>query len=235
MRFINSLNHAFNGIVHAFKAESNMKIHFIIALLTVIASVLTYSTRYEMIALSITISFVFMAEMINTAVEAVVDLVTEKYHELAKIAKDVAAGAVLIAALNALVVAYLIFYRKLTDLSIASLDYMVNLPVHLTFAALVVVGLAVIIIKSRSVHRKGSYIHGGMPSGHAALAFSLFASMSLVAQNIVITFFGAIMALIVAESRLETNVHTFTEVAIGALLGILITVIIFQLSELLIF
>ena len=161
MRFINSLNHAFNGIVHAFKAESNMKIHFIIALLTVIASVLTYSTRYEMIALSITISFVFMAEMINTAVEAVVDLVTEKYHELAKIAKDVAAGAVLIAALNALVVAYLIFYRKLTDLSIASLDYMVNLPVHLTFAALVVVGLAVIIIKSRSVHRKGSYIHGG--------------------------------------------------------------------------
>ena len=61
-----------------------MKIHFIIALLTVIASVLTYSTRYEMIALSITISFVFMAEMINTAVEAVVDLVTEKYHELAK-------------------------------------------------------------------------------------------------------------------------------------------------------
>lgn len=59
--------------------------------------------------------------------------------------------------------------------------------------------------------------------------------MSLVAQNIVITFFGAIMALIVAESRLETNVHTFTEVAIGALLGILITVIIFQLSELLIF
>ena len=105
---------------------------------------------YEMIALSITISFVFMAEMINTAVEAVVDLVTEKYHELAKIAKDVAAGAVLIAAINALVVAYLIFYRKLTDLSIASLDYMVNLPVHLTFAALVVVGLAVIIIKSVS-------------------------------------------------------------------------------------
>ena len=195
MRFLNSLNHAFDGIVHAFKTEGNMKIHFVIALLTVIASVLTYSTRYEMIALSITIAFVFMAELINTAIEAVVDLITEKYHELAKIAKNVAAGAVLIAALNALVVAYLIFYRKLTNLSFASLDYLVNLPVHLTFAALVVVGLVVIIIKSRSVHKKGSYIHGGMPSGHSALAFSLFASMSLVAQNTLITFLARLWRL----------------------------------------
>ena len=73
MRFINSLNHAFAGIVHAFKNEGNMKIHVVVALLTVLAAVLTYSTRYEMIALSITITFVFLAEMLNTAVEAVVE------------------------------------------------------------------------------------------------------------------------------------------------------------------
>lgn len=235
MKFINSVNHAFAGIVHAFRTEGNMRFHIIAAILTVIAAVLTYSTRYEMIALSITITFVFFAEMINTAVEAVVDLVTEKYHELAKIAKNVAAGAVLIAALNALVVGYLVFYRKLNNFSFTPSVNLLNLPAHLTFASLVVVGLLVIIIKARSTKRRGSYIHGGMPSGHTALAFSLFAAMAILSRDVVVTSFSLIMAMIVAESRLETNVHTFTEVAVGALLGLLITVILFQVSNLLIY
>ena len=234
-RFINSVNHAFEGIILAFKSQGNMRIHVVVALLTVLAAILTYSTRFEMIALSITITFVFLAEMLNTAVEAVVDLVTNQYHELAKVAKNVAAGAVLIAALNALVVGYLIFYRKINNYSFVSLDYMVHLPAHLTFGCLVVVGLVVIILKARSVKKRGSYIHGGMPSGHTALAFSLFAAMSLVGKDPVVTSFSAILALIVAESRLETNIHNFTEVAVGALLGILLTVIIFQISNMLVF
>lgn len=234
-RFINSVNHAFEGIVHTFKSEGNMRIHFVLALLTILAAVLTYSTRFEMIALSITIAFVIFAEMINTAIEAVVDLVTDKYHEMAKIAKNVAAGAVLITALNALVVGYLVFYRKINAYAFVSLNYVTNLPAHLTFAALVVVGLVVIIIKAKSTKKRGSYIHGGMPSGHTALAFSLFTAMSLVGKDPIITMFSVIMALIVAESRMETNVHTFSEVVVGALLGILITVILFQISKILIF
>ncbi|MBQ9942235.1 MAG: diacylglycerol kinase [Christensenellaceae bacterium] len=233
MKFINSVNHAFEGIVHAFRSEKNMRIHIVTALLVVIAAVLTYCTRYEMIALAITITFVFFAEMINTAVEAVVDLVTDKYHEMAKIAKNVAAGAVLLSALNALVVGYLVFYRKISNFSFTPINYMVNLPAHLTFAALVVVTLVVIIIKAKSVKWRGSYIHGGMPSGHSALAFSLFTAMAILGKDAVITSFSVIMAMLVAESRLETNVHTFTEVAVGALLGILITVILFQLSNML--
>lgn len=234
-RFINSVNHAFEGIVHAFKSEGNMRIHIVVALLVIIAAVLTYSTRFEMIALSITIAFVLFAEMLNTAVEAVVDLVTDQYHEMAKIAKNVAAGAVLIAALNSLVVGYLVFYRKIDAYPFVSLSYMTNLPAHVTFAALVAVGLLVIIIKAKSVKKRGSYIHGGMPSGHTALAFSLFTAMSFVGKDPIIMMFSLIMALIVAESRMETNVHTFTEVAVGALLGIVITVILFQISSLLIY
>ncbi len=59
--------------------------------------------------LFITIAFVFMAEMINTAIERTIDLVTDEFHPLARIAKDIAAGGVLIAAINALVVGYLLF------------------------------------------------------------------------------------------------------------------------------
>ena len=234
-RFIASVNHAFEGIVHAFKTEGNMRIHDVVAILVVIASILTYATRYEMIALSITIAFVFFAEMINTAVEAVVDLVTDKYHEFAKVAKNVAAGAVLIAALNALIVGYLVFYRKIANFSFVSLDYMANLPSHLTFACLVVVGLLVIVVKAKTTKKHGSYIHGGMPSGHTALAFSLFMSMALTGRDPIVTMFAAIMAVIVAESRLETNVHTFTEVAAGGLIGILVTAILFSATNLLIY
>lgn len=230
-KFIAGVNHALDGIVHAFKTQRNMRIHVIIAILVVIAALITYVTRFEMMALSITIAFVFITEMINTAVESVVDLITKEYRPLAKVAKNVAAGAVLIAALNAVVVGYLIFYRKIYDLSFVSLNYLTHLPSHIIFSCLVVVGLIVIIIKSRSIKKHGTYVQGGMPSGHTALAFSLFTSIALVGQDPVVTSFSAIMAVIVAESRLETNVHTFKEVAFGALLGILITVIIFQLAN----
>ena len=74
MRFIGSTNHAIAGIVHAFKNEGNMRIHFICALLAVGAGILTYVTRFEMMMLSITITFVIVAELFNTAIEAVVNM-----------------------------------------------------------------------------------------------------------------------------------------------------------------
>lgn len=234
-RFITSTNHAFAGIVHAFRTEHNMRIHAVMAVLAVLAGVLTYVTRFEMIALCITITFVFLAEMLNTAVEAVVDLVTnKKYHELARVAKNVAAGAVLIAALNSLVVGYLIFYRKLQNYAFVAADTILNLPAHITFASLLVVGLAVIALKARSIKWRGTYVQGGMPSGHTALAFSLFTAMAIVGRDAVTTSFSAIMAVIVAESRLETNVHTFSEVAVGAAIGIFLTVILFEISSMLV-
>lgn len=96
-------------------------------------------------------------------------------------------------------------------------------------------GLLVIVVKAKTTKRHGSYIHGGMPSGHTALAFSLFMSMALTGRDPIVTMFAAIMAVIVAESRLETNVHTFTEVAAGALIGILVTAILFSATNLLIY
>ena len=233
-RFINSVNNAFTGIVHAFGSEKNMRTHVIVATLVVIAGVVTHCTRYEMIALALTITFVFFAELINTAVEPVVDLITEKYNEYAKIAKNVAAGAVLLAAVNSLIVGYLVFYRKLSSARgvFLSMETTIqNLPAHVIFASMFLVCVCVIIIKAKSTKRKGSYIHGGMPSGHTALAFALFAAMALVGRDTVITSFACIMAVLVAESRMETNVHTFSEVAAGAIIGVLITILLFYFAN----
>ncbi len=230
---INSFNHAISGVIHSFKMERNMKIHVALAVLVIVAALITNITRFEMIALTISIAFVFFAELFNTSVEAVVDILMEKkYSELAKIAKDVSAGGVLIAAFNALIVGFLVFFRKLYNLSFFStINLLSNMPAYVMFAALLIVFVAVILIKSRSIKRGGSYVQGGMPSGHTAFAFSLFTAIAFVTLDPVATTFAAMMALIVAESRMETKVHTFAEVAIGGLLGIVITVIVFKLAQ----
>ena len=232
-RFIKSTNHALAGLVHAFKSEGNMRIHFVAAIFAVVAGVLTSITRFEMMALCITISFVIFAELMNTAVEAIVDLITSKFNENAKIAKNVAAGAVLIAALNALVVGYLIFYRKIKTYTFIARSAIVNAPMHITFACIAVVALIVIALKAYTMkRRKGTYVQGGMPSGHSALAFSICTAIAIMSGDIVVSTFAVVLALIVAESRLETNVHTFTEVIVGALIGVFSTVILFEISEL---
>ncbi len=233
---ISSFNHAINGFLHSFKMERNMRYHVVLGVAAILAGLISHVTRFEMIALVIVIAFVFFAELMNTAIEAVVDLVVKKeYSELARTAKDVSAGAVLVTAICALVVGYIVFFRKLYTTASKSLNYITNLPAYLTFAALLLVFIAVIIMKSRFIKKGGNYVQGGMPSGHTAFAFSLFVSIAFVSGDPVATTFAAMMALIVAESRMETKVHTFSEVVIGALMGVVITVIVFQATQWLLF
>lgn len=232
MSFASSLNHAINGFLHSFKMERNMRNHVIAAVIVIVAALLTHVTRFEMIALVIVIAFVFFAELMNTAIEAVVDLVVGRaYSELAKTAKDVSAGAVLVAAMSSLVVGYLVFFRKLYSLPSIGIQYVNHLPAYLTFAALLLVFLGVIILKSRFIKRGGTYVQGGMPSGHTAIAFSLFTAVAFVSGNPVATTFAAVLAMLVGESRMETRVHTFSEVVIGALLGVVLTVLVFEAAQ----
>ena len=233
---INSFNHAISGFVHSFKMERNMKYHVAAAVIVIVAGIITHVTRFEMIALILVIGFVFFAELINTAVEAVVDLIVQNnYDPNAKIAKDVSAGAVFVAAMAALVVGYLVFFRKLYNFASDSLAYITSLPAYLTLAALLLVFLGVIMMKSRFIKRGGNYVQGGMPSGHTAFAFSLFTAITFISRDPVAATFAAALALIVAESRMETKVHSFAEVVMGALMGIVITVLVFQISQFLVF
>lgn len=230
---INSFNHAINGVLHSFKMERNMKIHTVVAILVIVAGLLTHITRFEMIALVIVIAFVVFAELMNTAIEAVVDMIAKsEYSELAKTAKDVSAGAVLIAAMSSVIVGFFVFYRKLYSFSISSVRTLSDMPAYLTFAALILVFIAVIYLKSRFIKKGGNYVQGGMPSGHTAFACSLFTAIAFVSGDPVTTTFAAILAVIVAESRMETKVHTFVEVLMGALLGIVVTVIVFEVAKL---
>jgi len=104
-----SFRYAIAGIVYALIRERNMRIHFLAACAAVALGIWLDISRMEWALLSITITLVMAVEMINIAVEKAVDIITGEYHPLAKAAKNVAAGAVLLTAINALVMAYIIF------------------------------------------------------------------------------------------------------------------------------
>ncbi|MBI2009641.1 MAG: diacylglycerol kinase family protein [Candidatus Chisholmbacteria bacterium] len=112
-----TFKHALEGIKYAFSTQPNFRVHGIIALAVILAGLFFGLSPVEWLIIIFTFSLVFTTEMINTALESMTDLIEEKNHQSAKIAKDVSAGMVLISALAAVVVGLVIFIPKLLALS----------------------------------------------------------------------------------------------------------------------
>lgn len=110
--FWDALKKALSGIWYGIKTQRNIKIQIVVSIIVIIASFLLKLTITEFTFITIAIMLVFITEMLNTAIETAVNLCTDKYHDLAKIAKDVAAGAVLLAAINAILIAILILINR---------------------------------------------------------------------------------------------------------------------------
>ncbi|WP_101772731.1 diacylglycerol kinase [Peptostreptococcus faecalis] len=225
---IKSVNAAIEGLMYTFKSERNMKLHYLASFVVLIVSLFFNFSKIEFVLLLGAITLVVITEMINTAIEKTVDLVTSEYHELAKIAKDVAAGSVLVSAMYAVVVAYILFYKNLTDVT-GELVYRIReSELHITLICIVVVLIAVVVVKALTL--TGTPLKGGMPSGHAALAFALATSITLMTERVEASSLSYIMALLVAQSRIEGKIHTFWETMAGGILGTLIAIVIFQLG-----
>ncbi|MDR5586644.1 MULTISPECIES: diacylglycerol kinase [Clostridium] len=224
-KVLDSFNNAINGIIETVRTERNMKIHLIVALLILIACFFFDVTKYEFLILAITITMVISAEIINTAIEAVIDLKANYYHPLAKIAKNAAAGAVLVTAINAVLVGYIIFWDKLSYFSYNLINKVKKSEPYTIFIVLVIVCIATIIVKA--IFGEGTPLKGGMPSGHSALAFSIATAISLITEEPICVMLSYLMALITAQSRVDSEVHTILEVIVGALFGILLTMLIF--------
>ncbi|MBE3585545.1 diacylglycerol kinase (ATP) [Desulfofundulus australicus DSM 11792] len=111
--FRKSFGYALAGLAYALRTQPNMRFHLLAALVVVVAALWLRIEGRDFLLVLLAITLVMMAEMFNTALERVVDLCTGRYHPLAKIAKDVAAGAVLLAALNSLIVGLVVFYPYL--------------------------------------------------------------------------------------------------------------------------
>ncbi len=226
---IDSFNYAFEGIIHVLRTQRNMRIHLAIGVAVIVLALVVNVTKFELIALLISITFVLIAEMLNSAVEGAVDIATTSFDPMAKLAKDIAAGAVLIAAINAIAVGYLVFADKVSNRSSDVLDRLRNAPAEVTVVALVLTVIAVIGTKAWT--GRGTPLRGGLPSGHAAVAFAGWMAATYVAGNkhrFLVSSITLIMAALVAQTRVESGIHSFVEVTYGALLGALATLIVFQ-------
>jgi diacylglycerol kinase (ATP) len=228
---IHSLNYAFEGIIHVLRTQRNMRIHVAASVAALIAGLALGVTRAELLALVFAAALVLVAEMINTAIEAAIDLSTSSFDIRAKIAKDVAAGAVLVTAATAVIVAYLVFADRIANPSSRVIVRVRDSPLHLTVIALVVTLLLVIVGKAAS-GRGGTPMSGGLPSGHAAIAFAAATAIVLVTaqtrHHVLIGSLAVLMAVLTAQSRVEVGIHTLGEVAVGALLGSMVVLAMFQ-------
>jgi diacylglycerol kinase (ATP) len=227
---LESFNFAFEGIIHVLRTQRNMRIHFLAAVVVLVAALAVGVSKLELIALLLAIAFVFITEMINSALEQAIDVATTSFDPLAKLAKDIAAGAVLIATVNAIAIGYLVFSGQIAARSSRLLDQLRDAPAQLTLIALVVT--IIFVIAAKAYTGRGTPLRGGLPSGHAAVAFAGWMAATLVigdAHRFLISSLTFIMALLVAQTRVESGIHSALEVTYGGVLGALVTLAVFQL------
>ena len=227
---LESFNFAFEGIIHVLRTQRNMRIHFLTAVVVLVTAVVIGVSKLELIALLLAISFVIITEMVNSALEQAIDVATTSFDPLAKLAKDIAAGAVLVSTVNAVAIGYLVFSGEVADRSSSVLDRLRDAPARVTLIALVLT--IIVVIATKAYTGRGTPLRGGLPSGHAAVAFAGWMAATYIISDshhrFLISSLTFIMALLVAQTRVESGVHSALEVAYGGVLGALITLVVFQ-------
>lgn len=226
--FFYSVNAALEGVVHTLKSERNMRLHFMAAFLVLIAGVYFNLSGVEFMLLCFAVTFVLVAEMFNTAVEHAIDLISDEYHPVAKTIKDIAAGAVFVSAINAAIAGYILLFKRVNWFSNGTAFSIIKQSTwHITLIAfLVVVGLVLLI---KVMRNEESLLRGGMPSGHAAVAFAAWTVISLVAHNALVSLLVLFLAVLIARSRMVIGIHSVWQVITGSILGVLTALLIFQL------
>jgi diacylglycerol kinase (ATP) len=227
---LESFNYAFEGIIHVLRTQRNMRIHLIVAAAVLVLAFAVGVSKFELIALLLAIAFVLIAEMVNTALEHAIDVATTSFDPMAKLAKDIAAGAVLIATATAVAIGYVVFTSRIADPSGRLLDRVREAPVDLTMIALLLT--IIVVIGTKALTGRGTPLRGGLPSGHAAVAFAAWMAVTFIVvdsrHRFLISSLALLMALLVAHSRIESGVHSLLEVAYGGLLGAIVTLVLFQ-------
>lgn len=226
---LHSLNDATAGFLHVIRVERNMRLHFLFGFFVLLCAIVLGVSRTEWMILCCVISAVLAAEMINTAIEDALDVLHRAHHPSIRIVKDMLAGAVLVLALNAVIVGFMIFSRRW----LWPLDMLVLRLKHthwnITLACILSVVFLVILLKART--GKGTPFRGGSVSGHSAVAFSLWTILLMTTTNIFVVAITFCLAVLVAQSRLRAKIHSLSEAVAGAILGILVTLFLFQVMQ----
>ena len=222
-----SLNAAIEGIILATKTERNMRIHFIVALSAILLALFLRLPKIDLLLIFISVFFVLFAETVNTSIEYLSDFISKEQSPKMAAVKNLAAGAVLLSAFGAFIVGYEIFSKYLYYMIYYIVSMLSTSGSDIAIVVISLVFVAIIIIKA--MFNKGTPLRGGLPSGHSAIAFSIWLMVSFLTLNPVVSLLTFVMALLIAFSRISSGIHTRLEVFVGSLIGVLITALIFKL------
>ncbi|MBF0328552.1 MAG: diacylglycerol kinase [Nitrospirae bacterium] len=226
-RWIESANNAIEGILHAAKTQRHLRYHLYCAVAVLMLSYALGLHRTDFLIIAVAVILVLLAEMLNTAIEYVVDILSPEYSEKARITKDVSAGAVLITAFGAAVIGYITLFPYLKKIFDSGLHIAKHSKEEIALIAIILVLISVIVLKAYT--GKGHPLSGGMPSGHAAIAFSGWLSVTYITENFSISLICFGLAVIIAQSRITIKAHTSLEVIAGSVLGTIITFMLFKI------
>jgi diacylglycerol kinase (ATP) len=228
MHVVEPFKVAMNGMVYTFRTQRHMRIHLYVVLAVVLVGIWMNMGLRELLALLLTISLVLVAEMFNSAIEATVDLISPNYHPLAKFAKDIAAGAVLIATIIALVVCALIVLGESRweslKLSLSTEGFGPSATLRLAVGLFL---LFIIVVVGKGLGQRGTVLQGGLVSGHAAYGFFLATSTIFLTDSALAAGIALILAAIIAQSRFEAKFHSVFELSLGAIVGVSLALLIF--------
>lgn len=224
-RWIKSANFAIEGILHGTKTQRHLRYHLYSAAFILILSYVLGVSRNDFLIIALTVIVVLLAELLNTAIEAMVDLVSPEHSEKAKIAKDVAAGAVLTTAFGAAVIGYIILLPYIRD----GLQRGFHIAKHSAeeISVMAVTLVLILVVVTKAYFGKGTPLRGGIPSGHSALAFSIWVVVIYTTGSLVASVVCFILAALIAASRVASKIHTPWEVMLGGMMGALLTFILF--------
>ncbi|MCM8788922.1 MAG: diacylglycerol kinase, partial [Candidatus Omnitrophica bacterium] len=185
----------------------------------------------DFLVLVLVVSMVIIAEILNTAIEMFSDMFFDQYHVQIRKIKDVAASAVLVSAITSVIIGYLIFARYFPPSFRNAFENLAESPWYFTFIVLFFIGSLYIMLKS--LIRKQALISGGMPSIHSGIAFSIWVIVSMLTfkSEPLVSVLVLLLAMWVAQGRIIKHIHTLEETVIGAIFGILLTVLLFQIVE----
>ncbi len=226
-RWVKSANNAIEGVLHAARTQRHVRFHFVAASAVLVLSFVLGVNREEFIMLSLVAVVVLLAEMLNSAIEVTVDMISPHRNEKARVAKDTAAGAVLITAFGASIIGYTILTPYIKRAFSEGIRITKHSGEDIAVIALIIVLILVVITKAH--FGKGHPLRGGMPSGHAALSFSVWVSATYISENYIISILTFITAVAIAQSRLAVKAHNAWEVVLGAMTGSLVTFVLFEI------
>ncbi|MFQ5809997.1 MAG: diacylglycerol kinase, partial [Armatimonadota bacterium] len=214
--------------------QRHMRAHLIIIAIVVGASLLLDLKAIELLIVFFTIALVITTELLNTAAEMAVDLFTPQYHPLARIIKDIAAGAVLVAAANAIVVGCVIFLRpgrwetRLGQIAAGTRTPGADEQFLLVASGMAVLALCVVLIKGMT--QRGAVFAGGAVSGHSALAFFVATCVLFLTGSWGIAGLAFGLAVLISQSRVQGRIHSLDEAVIGGVLGTAVGTLVFTIG-----